>query len=91
MAAPVVGTAAACLAACTWVMIPVRPWARVSWISRAMRWRSSSVPASRAWASSRAWSSAFSAIAASSLALASVSTMIRLRCSFWEVVISLSG
>jgi hypothetical protein len=48
-----------------------------------------SVPASRARASSWAWSSAFSAIAASSLVLASASsTMIRLRCSFWEVVTS---
>ena len=41
-------------AACSWVMIPVSPWARVSWISLAIRCRSSSTPASRAWASS--WS-----------------------------------
>ena len=32
-------------------MIPVRPWAIVSWISRAIRCRSSRTPASRAWVS----------------------------------------
>ena len=33
--------ACACSAACNWVMMPVRPCASVSWISRAMRCRSS--------------------------------------------------
>ena len=71
-------------------MIPVRPWARVSWISRAMRWRSSSTPASRAWVSSWACSPSFSAIAASSLWLASASSaIIRLRCWFWSDTVSL--
>jgi|GEM_PF-3857286 len=47
-------------------MMPVSPCARVSWISRAIRWRSSSTPASLAWASSRACRTAFSASDASS-------------------------
>ena len=39
-------------AACSWVMIPASPCASVSWISPAMRCRSSSTPASRACVSS---------------------------------------
>ena len=42
----------------------------VSWISRAIRARSSRMPASRAWVSSWAWSPAFSTSATSSLASA---------------------
>ena len=34
----------ACSAASSWVTMPVRPWARVSWISRAIRCRSSRTP-----------------------------------------------
>jgi hypothetical protein len=57
-------------------MIPVRPCASVSWISPARRWRSSTTPASLAWA--RSWSCrlAFSAIEASSLRFASASSLI---------------
>ncbi len=51
-------------------MIPVSPWAIVSWISRAIRCRSSRTPASRAWVSSCAWRPAFSSSAASSRASA---------------------
>ncbi len=38
------GRPRACSAASSCVMIPVRPCASVSWISRAIRWRSSSTP-----------------------------------------------
>ena len=57
-AARVLGVLAS--AASSWVTMPVRPWASVSWISRASRCRSSSTPASRAWASSWACRPAFS-------------------------------
>ncbi len=43
------GSPLACSAACSWVMIPVSPCASVSWISLAIRCRSSRIPASRAW------------------------------------------
>jgi hypothetical protein len=69
------GGAAARPAASSWVMIPARPWARVSWISRAIRCRSSSTPASRAWASSWACRPAFSSSDAVSLRLASLSSV----------------
>jgi len=54
--------------------MPASPWARVSWISRAIRCRSSCTPASRACTSSWACSPAFSASAASSLPFASCSS-----------------
>ena len=54
-------------------MIPISPWASVSWISRAMRRRSSETPASRAWVSSCSCSSALWRRLSSSRALASVS------------------
>ena len=56
------GRLAACSAACSWVTIPVSPCASVSWISRAIRCRSSSTPASRAWAISCRCRSSFSAM-----------------------------
>ena len=56
--------------------MPVSPWARVSWISPARRWRSSTMPASRAWISNWACRSAFSAIDASSRRFASASSLI---------------
>ena len=43
------GRSCAWSAASSCVTIPIRPWAIVSWISRAMRARSSRMPASRAW------------------------------------------
>ena len=55
-------------------MIPVSPWARVSWISRAIRCRSSWTPASRAWVSSCCCRPAFSDSVASSLWLAVLSS-----------------
>ena len=64
-------------------MIPASPWASVSWISRAIRCRSSSTPASRAWVSNWACSPVFSAIISSSRRLASASsTIILLRAWF---------
>ena len=72
-----------CWAASSWVMIPVRPWARVSWISRAIRCRSSPAPASLAWVSNWACSPVFSAIISSSRWFASASsTIICLRAWF---------
>ena len=68
------GSSAACSAACSWVTIPVRPWARVSWISRAIRCRSSRIPASLAWVSNCWCRPAFSASVASSLLLASLTS-----------------
>ena len=57
-------------------MIPVRPCARVSWISRAIRCRSSPAPASLAWMSNWACSPVFSAIISSSRWFASASSAI---------------
>ena len=74
-------------AACSWATIPVRPCASVSWISRASRSRSSRTPASRAEATSCACSCAFSAIAAASRSLASLSSsMVRLRAALCSSV-----
>ena len=64
------GRSSACSAASSWATIPMSPCAIVSWISRAIRARSSRMPASRAWVSSWAWSPAFSTSAVSSLASA---------------------
>ena len=70
-------------------MIPVSPWASVSWISRAIRCRSSPAPASRAWVSSWACSPVFSAIISSSRWLASASsTIICLRARFCSSVLA---
>ena len=62
------GRSLAWAAASSWVTIPIRPCAMVSWISRAIRCRSSSTPASRACVSSWACSPAFSSSATSSRA-----------------------
>ncbi len=77
------GTSCICSAACSCAMIPVSPWARVSWISRAIRWRSSRTPASRAWASSWACRPVFSASVASSSRFVRLSSArVCSRCSF---------
>ena len=57
-------------------MMPARPWASVSWISRAIRCRSALTPASRACVSSCACSPAFSVSVSSSLRFASASSSI---------------
>ena len=77
-----VGSSPACPAASSWVTTPISPWAMVSWISLAIRCRSSATPASWAWATSRACSPMFSSWASLS------STSAWRRCSLSSEIFS---
>ncbi len=81
-----VGRSGAFATTWSWAMMPVRPWAMVSWISAARRRRSSATPASRAWSRSWAWRAAFSSRACCNAVLvrsssAMVTARSRERCS----------